>query len=99
MPRRGQVAPIAFAVFAHSRPRAGGSCVEGDSFASWFVMRGGSLHALLGHRDIKLTLRYAHLAPGHRRDEIDKTAAPISAPVSTKSAQPVRIDIAPPASV
>jgi site-specific recombinase XerD len=45
-------------------------------------MRGGSLHGLrelLGHRDIKLTLRYAHLAPGHRRDEIDKTAAPISA--------------------
>jgi len=69
------------------------------SFASWFVMRGGSLQALreiLGHRDIKLTLRYAHLAPGHLRDEIDKTAAPISASISTKSAQPVRIDIAPP---
>ena len=79
--------------------RAGGSCVERDSFASWFVMRGGSLHALLGHRDIKLTLRDAHLAPGHRRDEIDKTAATISAPVGTKSAQPGRIDIAPPASV
>ena len=66
------------------------------------MVRGGSLHALreiLGHSDIKLTLRYAHLAPGHRRDEIDKTAAPISAPVSTKSAQPARIDIAPPASV
>ena len=96
------MAPSAFAVFAHSRPRAGGSCVEGDSFASWFVMRGGSLHALrelLGHRDIKLTLRYAHLAPGHRRDEIDKTAAPISAPVRPKSARPGRIDIAPPASV
>jgi site-specific recombinase XerD len=33
-------------------------------------MRGGSLHALrelLGHRDIKLTLRYAHLAPGQDR--------------------------------
>jgi integrase len=51
------------------------------SFASWFVMRGGSLQALreiLGHRDIKLTLRYAHLAPGHLRSEIDKTAAPVS---------------------
>ena len=36
------------------------------SFASWFVMRGGSLQALLtilGHADIKMTLRYAHLAP------------------------------------
>ena len=37
------------------------------------------LRELLGHRDIKLTLRYAHLASGHRRDEIDKTAAPIAA--------------------
>ena len=58
------------------------------SFASWFVMRGGSLQALreiLGHRDIKLTLRYAHLAPGHLRAEIDKTAAPIST-ISTQSA-------------
>jgi len=51
-------------------------------FASWFVMRGGQLQALreiLGHRDIKLTLRYAHLSPGHLRTEIDKTAAPINA--------------------
>ena len=47
-------------------------------FASWFVMRGGQLQALreiLGHRDIKLTLRYAHLSPGHLRTEIEKTAA------------------------
>jgi integrase len=48
------------------------------SFASWFVMRGGSLQALreiLGHRDIKRTLRYAHLAPGHLRSEIDNGGA------------------------
>ena len=35
-------------------------------FASWFVMRGGSLQALkklLGHADLETTLRYAHLAP------------------------------------
>ena len=41
---------------------------------SWFMMRGGSLQALreiLGHRDIKMTFRYAHLAPGHLRDEIE----------------------------
>ncbi len=47
-------------------------------FASWFMMRGGQLEALreiLGHRDIKLTLRYAHLSPRHLRAEIDKTAA------------------------
>jgi len=53
-------------------------------FASWFMMRGGNLLALreiLGHRDIKLTARYAHLSPGHLRTEIEKTAAP-TAPVS-----------------
>lgn len=45
-------------------------------FASWFVMRGGSLQALkeiLGHADLKMTLRYAHLAPEHLRGEIVKT--------------------------
>jgi integrase len=46
-------------------------------FASWFVMRGGGLQALkelLGHADLKMTLRYAHLAPHYLRDEIAKTA-------------------------
>ena len=45
-------------------------------FASWFVMRGGSIQALkeiLGHADLKMTLRYAHLAPEHLRGEIVKT--------------------------
>lgn len=45
-------------------------------FASWFMMRGGSLQALkelLGHADLKMTLRYAHLAPEHLRNEMLKT--------------------------
>jgi integrase len=45
-------------------------------FASWFVMRGGTLPALqklLGHADLKMTLRYAHLAPEYLRDEVTKT--------------------------
>jgi integrase len=45
-------------------------------FASWFIMRGGSLQALqriLGHQDVKLTLRYAHLSPEHLRAEVEKT--------------------------
>jgi hypothetical protein len=39
-------------------------------------MRGGSLQALkelLGHADLKMTLRYAHLGPEHLRGEMLKT--------------------------
>ncbi len=42
-------------------------------------MRGGSLQALkelLGHADLKMTLRYAHLAPEHLRGEMAKTERP-----------------------
>lgn len=56
------------------------------SFASWFVMRGGSIQALqtiLGHQDIKMTLRYAHLAPEHLRNEMAKTEQSRSALVPT----------------
>ncbi len=45
-------------------------------FASWFVMRGGSLQALkeiLGHSSMTLVIRYAHLSPAFLRDEVAKT--------------------------
>lgn len=48
-------------------------------FASWFVMRGGSLQALkeiLGHVTLNMTMRYAHLAPEHLRSEVVKTERP-----------------------
>ncbi len=45
-------------------------------FASWFMMRGGSpqeLKEILGHADIKMTLRYAHLSPAHLRSAMLRT--------------------------
>src|SRR6266851_4957381 len=45
-------------------------------FASWFMMRGGKLQALqaiLGHRSLAMTTRYAHLSPDHIRGEMLKT--------------------------
>lgn len=43
------------------------------SFASHFIMNGGnilSLQKILGHADITMTMRYAHLAPDHLMDAI-----------------------------
>jgi hypothetical protein len=64
-------------------------------FASWFVMRGGGLQALkelLGHTDLKMTLRYSHLAPEHLRGEVLKTERPIGlTPQRTMAAEPVSL--------
>ena len=65
-------------------------------FASWFAMRGGSLQALkeiLGHQDIKMTLRYAHLAPDHLRQEVAKTERPPGVTISTSSAQGTEAEV------
>lgn len=45
------------------------------TFASQLVMAGAdlpSVQKLLGHSDIKMTMRYAHLAPGHLQDTVNK---------------------------
>jgi integrase len=45
-------------------------------FASWYIMRGGSLPALqqiLGHATLAMTMRYSHLSPKHLRDEMART--------------------------
>lgn len=66
--------------FRRSLPRADlilqkGQCTHilRHSFASHFIMNGGnilSLQKILGHADISMTMRYAHLAPGHLMDAI-----------------------------
>lgn len=48
------------------------------TFASRLVMEGVAIpavQALLGHADIKMTMRYAHLAPSHLDDAVQKMVA------------------------
>ncbi|MBI2197075.1 MAG: site-specific integrase, partial [Candidatus Rokubacteria bacterium] len=66
-------------------------------FASWFMMRGGSLQALqkiLGHATLAMTSRYAHLSPDYLRSEMERTATPTEASVSTQSAHEAASDVA-----
>ncbi len=43
------------------------------NFASHFMMNGGNilvLQRVLGHTDIKMTIRYSHFAPDHLEDAV-----------------------------
>ena len=54
-------------------PRGQRTHVLRHTFASHFVMKGGSLLTLqkiLGHQSIQMTMRYAHLAPDHLNDAV-----------------------------
>src|SRR6266849_10543545 len=56
-------------------------------FASWFMMREGSLQELkeiLGHADITMTLRYAHLSPAHLRKAMIRTERQAVSAASTQ---------------
>ena len=65
------------------------------TFASRLVMAGVPLldvKELLGHRDIKMTLRYAHLAPEHQAAAVEKLvtaypkkAGPVVIPITKKA--------------
>ena len=44
------------------------------TFASWLALRGTPLYTikeLMRHKDIKMTMRYAHLIPDHKREAIN----------------------------
>ncbi len=44
------------------------------TFASWLAIAGTPLRTiqeLLGHADIRMTIRYAHLSPAHLRDAVE----------------------------
>lgn len=44
------------------------------TFASHFTMNGGNiliLQRVLGHTDIKMTMRYAHFAPEHLEEAVN----------------------------
>jgi integrase len=54
-------------------PRGQNSHILRHSFASHFIMGGGnilSLQKILGHSDISMTMRYAHLSPDHLQDAV-----------------------------
>jgi len=56
-------------------PKGQSSHVLRHTFASHFIMNNGNLLALqkiLGHGDIKMTMRYAHLAPDYLIEVLDK---------------------------
>jgi site-specific recombinase XerD len=61
------------------------------TFASHLVMSGidlTTIKELLGHKDIKMTLRYAHLAPAHKVKAVDILDTALNGKaISTKLAQ------------
>jgi integrase len=49
------------------------------TFASWLVMKGVDIRTvqeLFGHKDIRMTMRYSHLAPDHMRRAVQVLDAP-----------------------
>lgn len=73
--KAGRLFQYCYSAFRKAVERAGIELPAGQSahvlrhtFASHFIMNGGdilTLQKILGHSDLRMTLRYAHLAPNH----------------------------------
>lgn len=79
--KHGRVFPIdAYQAFTNALNRSGIRLPKGQrthvlrhTFASHFIMNGGdllTLQKILGHRTIQMTMRYAHLSPGHLAEAV-----------------------------
>ena len=59
------------------------------TFASWLIMKGASLRSvaeLLGHRGLRMVMRYAHLSSAYLSAEVGLLDAPVPPPPSTERA-------------
>ena len=78
--RKGRLFEYCYGAFRHAIQRSGIDLPHGQlshvlrhTFASHFMMNGGNilvLQRVLGHADIKMTMRYAHFSPDHFEDVI-----------------------------
>jgi len=81
---------------AHIKLPAGQSThVLRHTFASHFMMNGGNilvLQRILGHTDIKMTMRYAHFAPDHLEDTVWLNPITALKDVHKQSIEPLYIE-------